>query len=156
LAGCGSSTSHPPAAGTTSPAPAPATTTTTTPAAGPPTAAGTATAVPPTTPKAPPPPTAPPTAPTKAEAGALGGPAVPGRALPRDDRSRYTLTVTIDPDASRATGTMSVRFTPDLATDRVVLRLWPNSPTLAAAGAHLDLGQITIDGHPVTTSQPNS
>src|SRR5690348_13877228 len=55
-------------------------------------------------------------------------PPAPARAAPRDDRSRYTLTVTIDPAASRATGTMSVRFTPDLTTDRVVLRLWPNSP----------------------------
>jgi hypothetical protein len=51
---------------------------------------------------------------------------------------------------------MSVRFTPDLPTDRVVLRLWPNSPTLAAAGAHLDPGRITIDGEAVTTSQPDS
>src|SRR3954468_3094211 len=95
-------------------------------------------------------------APVSAATAALVCPPVPARNQPRSDRSRYTLSVTIDPAASRATGTMSVRFTPDLATDRIVLRLWPNSPNLAAAGAHLDPGRITVDGSTVATNQPDA
>src|SRR4051794_17423617 len=92
---------------------------------------------------------------TAAPAGSFVCPPVPVRATPREDRSRYTVTVNIDPAASRATGTLSVRFTPDLATDRVVLRLWPNEPELAGAGAHLDAGRVTVNGIDVATSRPN-
>jgi len=57
-------------------------------------------------------------------------------------------------------GTLRVRFTPDLPTDHLVFRLWPNSPAMAAAGARLQAGPVTaIDGPaPGTTlqsDQPN-
>lgn len=42
---------------------------------------------------------------------------------------------------------MAVRFTPDLPTDRLVFRLWPNGPREAGVGAHLDTGPVTLDGH---------
>jgi hypothetical protein len=44
-------------------------------------------------------------------------------------------------------GTVGVRFTPDLATDRLVFRLWPNGPREAGAGTHLDTGRVAVDGH---------
>jgi len=42
-----------------------------------------------------------------------------------------------------------VHFKPDVETDRLVFRLWPNSPDLARAGGHLDVGSVTVDGSEV-------
>ena len=39
-----------------------------------------------------------------------------------------------------------MRFTPDLATDRLVFRLWPNAPRTAGAGARLDVLDVNVDG----------
>jgi hypothetical protein len=39
-------------------------------------------------------------------------------------------------------GGLTVRFTPDLPTDRLVFRLWPNGPRLARAGARLSTGSV--------------
>ena len=50
------------------------------------------------------------------------------------------------PDESAVQGTVTVRFTPDLPTDRLVFRLWPNGPREAGDGAHLDTGPVTVDG----------
>ena len=43
-------------------------------------------------------------------------------------------------------GDLAVTFTPDVTTDRLVFRLWPNGPRLSGAGAQLDTGPVTVDG----------
>src|SRR5436305_11824827 len=53
-------------------------------------------------------------------------PTVPTRAEPRADRTIYHLSVDVDLDHNQVTGTVDATFTPDLATDRLVFRLWPN------------------------------
>ena len=82
-------------------------------------------------------------------------PAAPPRAAPRADRPRYTLTSSIQPAEHLATGTLSVVFTPDLPTDHLVFRLWPNGPVLTQEGAHLAPGPVTVDGSPATPSLPD-
>lgn len=53
-------------------------------------------------------------------------------------------------------GELSVRFRPDLATDRLVFRLWPNGPRPAAAGARLEVDAVTLDpGGPAAVDQPD-
>jgi hypothetical protein len=81
---------------------------------------------------------------------------IPPRTQPRADRSRYTIAADVQSGLRSVQGTLSVRFTPDLPTDRIVFRLWPNSPLLAAAGARLDTGSVTVDGAAVTTSRPDA
>ena len=73
-------------------------------------------------------------------------PPVPARAEPDPKRPHYTLTVEVVLAENVARGQVSVAFTPDLATDRLVFRLWPNGPRPASAGAHLDVGAVTVDG----------
>ena len=92
---------------------------------------------------------------TTPAATASACPPLPARAAPRADRSRYVVTADVDVARSLVTGTTEVRFTPDLTTDRIVFRLWPNSPALAAAGAHLDPGPVTVDGSTVATTRPD-
>ena len=53
------------------------------------------------------------------------------------------------------TGTVRVRFTPDLPTGRLVFREWPNSPLEAGEGAHLTTGPVTAAGRPLRTAQPD-
>jgi hypothetical protein len=54
--------------------------------------------------------------------------------------------VDVRPAENIVDGDLTVRFTPDIPTDRLVFRLWPNGPALARAGAHLDAGPVAIDG----------
>ncbi|HZQ83854.1 MAG TPA: hypothetical protein VFA83_03395, partial [Acidimicrobiales bacterium] len=75
-------------------------------------------------------------------------PPTPPRTEPRAHRSQYTLGIDVRPDENAVQGTLTVRFTPDLATDRLVFRLWPNGPREAGKGAHLDTGPVTVDGKP--------
>ena len=65
---------------------------------------------------------------------------------PAADRPRYTLQLTIDPAAHRVQGTVAVAFTPDIATDRLVFRLWANGPVLRREGADMVAGPVTVDG----------
>jgi hypothetical protein len=54
------------------------------------------------------------------------------------------------------TGAQEVRFTPDLATDRLVFRLWPNGPIERRVGASLAvLGAVTSAGRPLRSSMTN-
>ncbi|HEV3400844.1 MAG TPA: M1 family aminopeptidase [Acidimicrobiales bacterium] len=76
-------------------------------------------------------------------------PAIPPRAEPAPDRPRYTLRVDVRPAQGVVDGDVRVRFTPDIATDRLVFRLWPNAPVLAVGGARLETGAVTLDGRPV-------
>src|SRR5436190_11607931 len=49
-------------------------------------------------------------------------------------RPHYTATAGVDVAGASVTGTLTVEFTPDIATDELVFRLWPNAPLQAAAG----------------------
>lgn len=77
-------------------------------------------------------------------------PSIPERLPPDPDRPRYRLDLSIGPDGSAGTwvvkGTTEVRFVPDLPTDRLVFRLWPNGPRQAAQGTRLETGTVRVDG----------
>lgn len=106
------------------------------------TAAPTArTAPPPTTALAPAPPP-PPGAPCAVPAG---------YPAPWPDRPRYTARLDVDPATRLVTGTVSVRFTPEVATDQLVFRLWANAPRLGRAGGRIEvlaahLGDAPVEG----------
>jgi hypothetical protein len=74
---------------------------------------------------------------------------------PASDRPRYSLDVRVDPAAHLVSGSVDVRFTPDIATDRLVLRLWANGPVLRHEGARMSVGDITVDGGAARPSRPD-
>jgi hypothetical protein len=92
---------------------------------------------------------------TASAAAPANCPAVPPRATPDPNRPRYTLTVNVDLPSNTVSGNLGVRFTPDMSTDRLVFRLWPNGPALAGVGAHLDVGNVTVGGTQAPTSFAN-
>jgi Peptidase family M1 domain len=49
----------------------------------------------------------------------------------------------IRPGYRRVDGTLAVRFTPNLATRRIVFRLWPNGPSQLREGMRLTVGRVT-------------
>jgi hypothetical protein len=49
-------------------------------------------------------------------------------------------------------GTLAVVFTPDLATGRLVFRLWPNGPREAGEGSHLSVSHVRVGGRPAATA----
>ena len=77
----------------------------------------------------------------------------PPRATPDPNRPRYRLRVDVRPNERVVQGELAVVFTPDLATDRLVFRLWPNGPRLSRAGARLDTGPVTVDGAAVSAER---
>jgi hypothetical protein len=82
--------------------------------------------------------------------------ACPAPAYPAPDphRPRYRLAVHV-PATGDVTGTVHVRFTPDLPTRRLVFRLWPNGPLEASEGAHLATGPVTSAGSRLASSSPD-
>ncbi|HUP85944.1 MAG TPA: hypothetical protein VM143_09790 [Acidimicrobiales bacterium] len=86
--------------------------------------------------------------PGPAQAPAASCPAVPERPTPRSDRPTYDLDVDVRPAEGIVVGNETVRFTPDVATDRLVFRLWANAPRITRAGGRIEVG---LDG----ASQPN-
>jgi len=76
-------------------------------------------------------------------------PAVPARADPPPDRPRYELRIDVRLADGVVEGETMVRFTPDLPTDQLVFRLWPNGPRPSAAGARLDVGGVSVGGRRV-------
>ncbi|MEA2972746.1 MAG: hypothetical protein QOG82_1204 [Actinomycetota bacterium] len=80
-------------------------------------------------------------------------PTIPPRAQPRSDRSRYVLHADVRPAEGRVEGDLRVAFTPDLPTDEIVFRLWPNGPRSAAIGARLDTGPVTVNGAPAPSTR---
>ncbi len=83
-------------------------------------------------------------------------PAVPAQAAPDPDRPTYTMSVRVLPDENAVDGRLTVRFRPDLPTDRLVFRLWPNGPRPAAAGARLEAGPVFLGAPvPVPTESPD-
>ncbi len=83
-------------------------------------------------------------------------PAVPAQAAPDPDRPTYTMSVRLDLDDNAVEGRLTVRFRPDVATDRLVFRLWPNGPRPRAAGALLEAGPVFLGSPvPVPTEAPD-
>jgi hypothetical protein len=102
-----------------------------------------------------PPPTAPATSTTStslAQPTAAACPATPPRAGPDPNRPRYVLTAGVRPGDGTVDGQLRVVFTPDLDTDRLVFRLWPNGPRSSSAGVRLDTGPVTLSGRPSTAN----
>lgn len=78
------------------------------------------------------------------------------RIEPRSDRTKYTVDATVDLPANEVRGTLSAVFTPDLDTDRIVMRLWPNGPTIASRGGHMNVVDAVVDGKPASVSLTNA
>ena len=93
--------------------------------------------------------------PTPAQPASATCPAVPAHTTPRADRSRYSALVEVRPAENAVLGNVTVRFTPDQATDRLVFRLWANSPRITAGGGRIDTGPPTVDGKPAQASLDN-
>jgi hypothetical protein len=63
----------------------------------------------------------------------------------------------VDLENNVVDGRETVRFTPDIATDRLVFRLWPNGPRSAAAGARLDVAAVYLArAAPAPMQRPNA
>jgi hypothetical protein len=86
----------------------------------------------------------------------VGGCPLPDRAAPNSKRSRYVIRAEVLPAEHRVRGDLTVRFTPDLATDRLVFRLWPNGPRLASQGAKLTVSNVAVGAHQATANQPDA
>src|SRR5437899_9887970 len=99
--------------------------------------------------------TAPPT--TASPLAPIDGCPDPGPlARPDPNRPSYVATAAVDVAGSSVTGTLAVRFTPDLPTDELVFRLWPNAPALAAAGVREDVGAVsTSAGEQLVVDRPD-
>jgi hypothetical protein len=79
-------------------------------------------------------------------------PAIPARVSPDPARPKYTLRVDVRPAEGLVDGDMRVVFTPDVDTDRLVFRLWPNGPRSAPAAARLETGDVTVGGRVANSS----
>ena len=79
-------------------------------------------------------------------------PAIPARVAPDPARPKYTLRADVRPTEGTVDGQLRVVFTPDIETDRLVFRLWPNGPRSAPAAAKLETGQVTIADRPVNST----
>ncbi|MGH9184605.1 MAG: M1 family aminopeptidase [Acidimicrobiales bacterium] len=102
--------------------------------------------------------TTPPTTTTASPLVPIDGCPVPGPlASPAPFRPAYRADVTVDPDGGVVNGTVSVRFAPDLPTDVLVFRLWPNAPGHAAAGTGIEVGPVTdaATGTSLASSRPD-
>jgi hypothetical protein len=96
-----------------------------------------------------------PTAPS-AQAGALAC-SVPLTLPPApSNRPKYVLKIRMGQGLKDASGTLAVSFAPTVPTDRLVFRLWPNSPFYARHGARLTVGAVTAGGRALKTSRPDA
>jgi hypothetical protein len=75
---------------------------------------------------------------------------------PPRDRPRYALNIRIGQGMKEASGTLAVSFEPAVPTNRLVFRLWPNSPFYATRGARLTVGSVKAGGRAVATRRPNA
>lgn len=76
-------------------------------------------------------------------------------ALSNPDRPVYTGSISVDPGTRTMTGDLSVLFTPDLATDDLYVRLWPNGPRSGQAGVMMTVDSVLVDGIPVVPESPD-
>jgi hypothetical protein len=86
---------------------------------------------------------------------AVACPQPPQRAVPRADRPRYTVEVRVTRPFRTVTGALTVTFTPNRATDRLVFRLWPNGPGQRHAGSRLIVGKVTSRGAVLPAARPD-
>jgi hypothetical protein len=94
---------------------------------------------------------------TESRAQAGTGCAVPVRPFdPPAGLPHYSLDVRLTRDLRAAAGRVMVAFAPDIATDRLVFRLWPNAAPYARSGARLRVGPVTSAGRRLSTSSPNA
>src|SRR5262245_61418745 len=74
---------------------------------------------------------------------------------PPRDRPHETLTLRVLPGLTAVEGKLTIVFAPSSATDRLVFRLWPNSPFYAKRGARLTVGALTSGGRRLSTARPD-
>jgi peptidase M1-like protein len=79
----------------------------------------------------------------------------PATARPRADRPHYTLALRVASPFRVVTGDLSVRFTPNRPTDRLVFRLWPNGPLERRHGSSLEPGVVTSRGERLRAERPD-
>ncbi len=65
------------------------------------------------------------------------------------------MSLRIDPEAGTVDGTSDVTFVADRATRRLVFRLWPNGPKLAAEGTELTIQEASVRDRDATIEQPD-
>ena len=83
-------------------------------------------------------------------------PPVPASPEPARDRPSYLMDVGIRPDEGVVEGRLTVRFTPDLDTDRLVFRLPPNVPGHGATEARLEAGPVFLGSNaPAPVERPD-
>jgi hypothetical protein len=82
-------------------------------------------------------------------------PAPPPIHRPWRDRPRYELKLDVSRDLRHVAGDETVAFTPNLPTDRLVFRLWPNGPSQLKAGSRLDVRDETVDGRRAVVRRPD-
>src|SRR5947208_2467317 len=70
-------------------------------------------------------------------------------------RPSYELHVNVAEDLKTVDGELTVRFTPNRPTQRLVFRLWPNGPLQRREGSRLDVGDATAGGHTLPASRPD-
>jgi hypothetical protein len=58
-------------------------------------------------------------------------------------------------DLKEVDGDLTVRFTPNRPTHRLVFRLWPNGPLQRREGSQLEVGDATSDGQTLAASRPD-
>jgi len=74
---------------------------------------------------------------------------------PPRDRPSYVLRIDVEPGLMRVDGTSTVSFAPGVATDRIVFRLWPNSPFYARRGARLTVDRLRAAGRRLAVPRPD-
>jgi hypothetical protein len=79
----------------------------------------------------------------------------PDRAMPSPERPRYVVDVRVTRPFRSVTGALTVTFTPNRTTSRLVFRLWANGPLQQAEGARLDAGPVTSAGAALPTTRPD-
>jgi Peptidase family M1 domain len=78
------------------------------------------------------------------------------RAAALDNRIKMAVQLEFDPKTAMVTGRVNATFTPDLPTDRVVLRLWPNGGQRDNTAPVSELSNVTINDVTATPKRINS
>jgi hypothetical protein len=77
------------------------------------------------------------------------------RQSPRADRSKYRITMSVDPTTATISGHTDVDITVDLPTDRVIVRLWPNGGIRDKTAPMATLTNATVRGATVKLMRPD-
>jgi len=83
-------------------------------------------------------------------------PATAPYSAPAADRPRYVLHVRLPRRGQEVSGELSVRFTPNRPTDRLLFRLWANERVSRQTGARLGVTDVTSAGKRLQTSRPDA